>query len=142
MFEACLAERKDRVIAEAAARGTRAVHESIDLGDMLAEDEAQRHDRPSSARDAIAAGVIIGMFSEPETPEDLLILEQERARLADRVDRALARLAEQNRALVRACAYKGYTLATAARTLGLEYQSAPYRLNLAMASLGKWLRAA
>ncbi len=99
-------------------------------------------ERLASDRDAIAAGAVATMFSPPETPEHLLALAEERARLAKQVAAAMARLTNDNRALVRACACEGESVAAAARSVGLEYHRARYSLTVAMASLGKWLKAA
>lgn len=142
MLEACLVEQRDRVVAEAVARGTRAVHETLDAGDPFSEDEAARRERLTDARDAIAASAILGMFTSPGTPEDLLILEQERAGLTDRMQSALARLEEKDRALVWSCVCEGCSVASVVETLGLDYDSARYRLRVALRTLNKWLKAA
>ncbi len=142
MVEACVAERRDFVIAEAIARGTRVVFEALDFGDPFAEGVDAREERLRGEREATAASAILGLFSSPETPEDFIILQQERTGLQDRVQRALARLEEKDRALVWSCICEGCQVTGVAETLGLDYDNARYRLKAALRSLSRWLKAA
>jgi len=109
---------------------------------MLNENAVERGARLTLARQALGAGVILGFYSEPATPEELVLIEEERARNRDRVEAALASLDEVDRRLLRACFWEDLSLAEAARRVGLEYDQARYRFNLAMASVWRKLRAA
>ncbi len=79
--------------ARALQRGARLVHELVDRGDiatMIAEGPEQRRQRLDDARFALAGAAVLGLLGAPASPEDLLILEQDRAALRQKLERALA----------------------------------------------------
>ncbi len=140
MMDGCIAEREQRIVSHAMERGTRVVLDTIEIGDVLNESEAERRTRREQARFAIVAGAILGLYTEHQSPEDLLILEQERAATKTALDAALATLDDVDRALVSACNTEELSLAEAARKVGLAYDKARYRYTTAMASIGRRLK--
>ncbi len=77
-----------------------------------------------------------------DSPEELMVLAEEHARYRDRIEATLATLEEVDCKLVRACHWDDLSLAEAARTVGLEYERARYRFNVAMSTMRRKLRAA
>lgn len=76
------------------------------------------------------------------SPEDRMLVAEERARLRSRIEAILATLDEIDCKLVRACHWEELSLAEAARSVGLEYGRARYRFNIAMSTMRRKLRAA
>lgn len=134
-------ERRDRAYALAAERGMRVAQETLELGDMIRETETERRERFRTARHALAAAAILGCYAEPESPEDLVMMEEERARSGRAIAEAQKRLDATANALLRACFWEDKTVAEAARLVGLDYDKARYRLQSALGVIGKILQA-
>jgi DNA-directed RNA polymerase specialized sigma24 family protein len=75
-------------------------------------------------------------------PEELLVGEQQRAHVVARVAAAMGGLRERDRLLLRAVYWEGRGLAEAARSVGLEYDPARYRVTVALGELERQLRRA
>lgn len=143
MLDHCIAEAKVRAQARALQRGARLVHELVDRGDiatMIAEGPDQRRARLDDARFALAGAAVLGLLGAPASPEDLLMLEQDRAALRQKLEPALAALDPIDRAIVVRCTVEEISLAEAARAVGLPYDKARYRYLATMAWLGRRIR--
>ncbi len=134
-------ERHDRAYAAAAGRGVRVMQDALELGDMLKESPEERRERFATARHALAAAAILGCYSEPDSPEDLVLMEEERARNGRVIEAARKRLDATTNDLLQACFWEDKSIAEAARQLGLEYDKARYRLTSALALICKMLQA-
>jgi RNA polymerase sigma factor (sigma-70 family) len=91
-------------------------------------------------RDLVFAGDLVPAVVD--SPEELMALAEERARHRDKIEATLATLEEVDCRLVRACHWEDLSLAEAARSVGLEYERARYRFNVAMSTMRRKLRAA
>ncbi|MBL8741944.1 MAG: sigma-70 family RNA polymerase sigma factor [Myxococcales bacterium] len=134
-------ERRDHAYAAAVERGMRVVQEALELGDIFRESQEQRRERFTTARHALAGAAILGCYSEPDSPEDLVLLEEERARSGRAIEAARKRLDATSNDLLQACFWEDKSLAEAARQVGLDYDKARYRLKAALALIGKLLQA-
>ncbi len=117
------AEKRDRAYAAAAERGMRVAQDTLELGDMIKETESERREHFRIARHALAAAAILGCYSEPGSPEDLVLMEEERARSARVVEEAQKRLDATSNALLRARFWEDMSVAAAARQLGFDYET-------------------
>lgn len=73
------------------------------------------------------------------SPEELVIKEEERRGTELAVGRALSRLDDVDRKLVRAVLADEESVAEAARAVGLGYDQARYRVGVAVGALRRWL---
>ncbi len=134
-------ERRDRAYAAAAERGVRVVQDVLDLGDVLNESEQVRRERLTTYRHALGAATIMGCYAEPESPEDLLLMAEERELSRRAFQKVQPRLDSTAQALLRACFWEDQTVAAAARQLGLEYDDARYRIRAALALISRMFQA-
>ncbi len=140
MKDSLRAEKRDRACAAAAERSILAVQDTLELCDVSDESPRQRRQRRATERYALAAAAVPMVCSEPESPEERLGTEQERALHQRAIEAALLRLDKTANALVRACFWEDQSVAEAARRLGLGYEDARYRLKSALGLIAKVLR--
>lgn len=93
----------------------------------------------AAKRDRAHAEATEGSCSNPESREERLGIEQERALRQRAIEQALLQLDKTASALVHACFWEDQSLAEAARRLGLGYDDARYRLRRALRVIGKML---
>ncbi len=143
MKDSLKAEKRDRIYAVAADRAIRGVQDTLELGDPLDESPRDRRERRATERYALAAAAtILRCHAAPDSPEDLLLMAGVRARSARAIEEAVKRLDATTNALLRACFWEDKSVAEAARLVGLDYDKARYRLQSALALVGKILHAA
>ncbi len=134
-------EQRDHAYTAAVGRGMRVMQDAIEVGDILNETHEQRRERFTTARYALGAAAILGCHSEPESPEDLVLMEEERALSGRVIEAARRRFDATTNHLLHACFWEDMSIAEAARQLGLDYDDARYRLKSALAFIGKMLHA-